>query len=194
MNGTVTLLLCPLLVATMLAAPLTTSVTIGPATITLEESTFVTVAKQLGDSPLSQRGDAGESRVQTCYVTAGARPTTYFLESGEMGGGDHIVQVDVVGSRRTTAAEAPIIATRCTKLAAAIPTARTDRGLRLGLSRSDVERRLNVRGRERAGVTVYEKEEKRQDGARVFDVSSWVRVRYVGGRVAAFSVGLVSTT
>ena len=182
------------LVAMVLIAPLATRISIGPATIVLEESTFATVARQLGDAPLSQQGDAGDSRVQACYVTAGPAPTTYYLESGEMGGGDHILQVDVVGPNRTTAAAAPIIAKRCSRLAAGMRIATTERGLALGMSRVDFERRLHMRGREHGGVTLYEKAEKREERARVFDVTSWVRVRYVAGRVAAFSVGLVSTT
>lgn len=182
------------LIATTLIAPLATRISIGPATIVLEESTFATVARQLGDAPLSHQGDAGASRVQACYATVGPSPTTYYLESGEMGGGDHILQVDVVSASRTTAAPSPVIAKRCTRLAASIHVATTERGLALGLSRADFEGRLHMRGRERGGVTFYEKAEKRQKGARVFDVSSWVRVRYLGGRVAAFSVGLVSTS
>jgi hypothetical protein len=188
------LLLSHLLVAGAAAAPLAASVTIGPAKIELEETTFAAVAKQLGEVRLAHTGDAGGSRVQACYVTAGHAPTTYYLESGEMGGGDRIMHLDVVGAGSTTAAEDTVIATRCTTLASRVRSARTNSGIMLGLSRAQVERRLQMRGRDSAGVTLYDKSEAHGRGPSAYDVSSWVRVRYLKGRVRAFSVGMVSSS
>jgi hypothetical protein len=186
-------LLDHIVAAAIVAAPLATSVSIGPAKIELEDTTFAMVAKQLGEAQLAQAGDAGESRVQACYVTAGPAPITYYLESGEMGGGDHIIRVDVVGVGAPTAAEYPVIASHCHTLAPSIGGARTNSGIMLGLSRAQVERQLRLHGRDSAGVTLYEKSEKHGNGSKAYDVSSWARVRYLKGRVAAFSVGKIST-
>jgi hypothetical protein len=182
-----------LLVAMAAVSPLVARVTIGPATIALEETTFATVAKQLGVAPIIRTGDAGGSRAQACYATSGPRQTVYYLESGEMGGGERIMQVDVVGVGAATAAEDSIIATHCRTLAPGAQTATTDRGIVLDQLRAEVERRLHFRGRDSAGVTLYAKSEKHGIGARAYDVSSWFRVRYLRGRVAAFSMGVVST-
>ncbi len=85
--------------AVTLAAPLVRTVTIGPATIVLDETTFASAARQLGEAPLTKAGDAAGFRVQACYRSAGEAATTYYLNSGEMGGGIYITQVDVVGCR-----------------------------------------------------------------------------------------------
>jgi hypothetical protein len=181
-------------IAAAVAVPLAASVTIGPAKIALENTTFAMVAEQLGNAQLVHAGDAGGSRVQACYVTAGHAPTTYYLESSEMGGGDHITQVDVVGAGSTTAAGGPVIALHCSTLTSRIGTARTNSGIMLGSSRAQVERQLRLRGRDSASVTLYEKSEKHGSGSKAYDVFSWARVRYLKGRVTAFSVGKVSTS
>jgi hypothetical protein len=189
----VKLVLGYLFAATTIASPLVRRVTIGHATIELEETTFAAAAKRLGNAPIVQTGDAGGSRAQACYATVGTRPTRYYLESSEMGGGDRITRVDVVSSGSATAAEEHIIATRCTPLARSAPAARTDRGIMLGLSRQAVDRRLRLHGRDSAGVTLYEKSEYQGTGTKVYNVSSWFRVRYMRGRVTAFSTGVVSS-
>jgi hypothetical protein len=182
-----------LLIAVAGVSPLVARVTIGPATITLEETTFAAVAKQLGEAPISRAGDAGDSRAQACYATRGPRQVIYYLESGEMGGGERIMQVDAVSVGAATAAEDSILATHCRALASGAMAAQTDRGIMLGQLRTDVERRLHLHGRDSAGITMYTKSEKHGTGARAYDVSSWFRVRYLRGRVAAFSTGVVST-
>src|SRR4051812_2405562 len=105
-----------LVVAAGLASPLTSRVTLGTATIRLEEATFASVAKKLGPAPITHVGDAGGSRYQACYAASQPRPARYYLESGEMGGGDHVMQVDAVAPGVATAAEDPVIATSCRAL------------------------------------------------------------------------------
>lgn len=175
-------------------SPLVTHVSIGAASIVLEESTFATAAKQLGTASLVRFGDGGDGRVQACYQVPGAAGATYYLDSGEMGGGERIMEVEVVGRGQSTAAASPVIATNCAVLAADTGTAMTETGLRLGLSRAEAERLLQILGSERDGVALYERTEKSVEGARVVDVSSRIRIRYVRGRVAAFSAELLSTT
>ncbi|MEP6729195.1 MAG: hypothetical protein ABJE10_01090 [bacterium] len=192
MNSTTKGALGYALVTAAVVSPLVAHVTIGPATIALEETTFAAVAKQLGEAPIVRAGDAGGGRAQTCYATSGPRPTVYYLESGEMGGGERIMQVDAVSAGTATAAEDSIIATRCHTLAPGTTAAKTDRGIMLDQSRADVERRLQVVGRDSAGVTLYSKSEEHGTSAS-YDISSWVRVRYIAGRVAAFSAGVVSS-
>ena len=185
-------LICLFAVAA-LASPLVRHVTVGPARVELEETTFEAVAKQLGYAPLAHTGDAGGSRTQVCYATGGTRGARYYLESSEMGGGDRITQVDVVGAGSSTAAEEPVIASRCRTLASGAGAERTDRGIRLGLSREAVDRSLALHGRDSAGVTLYEKSEDHGTGPSAYNVASWFRVRYASGRVAAFSTGVVSS-
>jgi hypothetical protein len=182
-----------LFVAVAAGSPLVGRVTIGPATIALEETTFAAVAKQLGEAPITRLGDAGGSRAQACYETSGPRQTIYYLESGEMGGGERIMQVDAVSVGTVTAAEDSIIATHCRALASGTRAATTDHGIMLYQLRAEVERRLHSPGRDSSGVTLYSKAETRGTGTRAYDVSSWFRVRYLRGRVVAFSTGVVST-
>ncbi len=179
--------------AAALASPLVRHVTVGPARVALEKTTFAVVAKQIGYAPLARTGDAGSSRTQACYAAGGTRGTRYYLESSEMGGGDRVTQVDVVGAGSVTAAEDSIIASRCMSLAPDAPGASTDRGIMLGLSRKAVDRRLVQHGRDSAGVTLYEKSEDHGSGQNAYSVASWFRVRYTRGRVAAFSTGVVSS-
>ena len=182
-----------LLVVSWLASPLTSRVTLGSATIRLEETTFASVARKLGDASIMHVGDAGGSRYQACYAANGTAPARYYLESGEMGGGDRVMQVDAVGVDVATAAEDPIIATHCRTLLPGTPPLTTNRGIRLGLTRADVERRVQRRGRDSAGVMLYERSDAHGRGALAYDVFSWLRVRYSNGRVAAFSTGVVSS-
>ena len=62
------------------------------------------------------------------------------------------------------------------------------------IPREELERRLKSRGRDSAGVTLYERLERRGTGAGAYDISSWLRVRYTRGRVAAFSARLITST
>lgn len=174
------------------ASPLVRSVTVGRARVDLEDTTFTEVASLLGEAPIVRVGDAGGSRAQACYRFGRSTPTTFYLESSEMGGDQRITQVDVVGPGAATAAEEPIIAARCARIAV-LTAGTTDRGVKLGLTRRDVERLLRAAGRDSAGITLYAKSERSRRGARALDVSSWLRVRYRGGRVAAFSTGVVTT-
>jgi hypothetical protein len=182
-----------LFVVAGLASPLTSRVILGSATIRLEETTFASVARKLGEASIIHVGDAGGSRYQACYAASGPVPARYYLESGEMGGGDRVMQVDAVGVDVATAAEDPVIATNCRALLPGTPPLTTNRGIRLGLTRADVERRVQRRGCDSAGVTLYERSEDHGRGANASNVFSWLRVRYSNGRVAAFSTGVVSS-
>jgi hypothetical protein len=165
-------------------------VTLGNVRIVLTETTFAAVANKLGRAPLAHAGDAGGSRTQACYRSADPQPTTYYLESGEMGANEQIMQVDVISAGSAAATPDPPIARECRVLAPAT-TARTDRGIRLGLSRAEVDRRLRVRGRDSAGIAIYDRSEKRRIGGRTYDAWAWLHVRYLENRVVAFSAGAV---
>lgn len=187
------LFLGALLAAAGAASPITSRVRIGTATIRLEETTFDRVARQLGPTPIAHVGDAGGSRYQACYAASGPAPARYYLESGEMGGGDHIIQVDAVGAGVASAAPDPVIASQCRSLLPGALPIRTDRGVILGLARAEVEHRVHLHGRDSAGVTIYDRSEDHGRGSGAYNVFSWLRVRYANGRVAAFSTGTVSS-
>jgi hypothetical protein len=182
-----------ILLAAATASPLVRRVTIASAEIELEETTFATVAKRLGIAPIVRAGDAGGSRAQVCYATRAPSQTKYYLESSEMGGGEHITHIDVVAAGSVTAAEDPVIATQCALLPPGSAGARTDHGIMLGLTRTQVEKRLHLHGRDSASIFLYEKSEDLGTGVNAYNVSSWFRVRYASGHVTAFSTGAVSS-
>lgn len=187
------LALSSLLMAAAMMSPITTRASLGIATITLEKTTFHDVARTLGSAPIAHVGDAGGSRYQACYRADGPTPATYYLESGEMGSGTRVMQVGGVGPGAATAAEDPVIATRCRALVSGARPLTTDRGIALGLARADVERRVRGHGRDSSGVTLYEWSEDHGRGVDAYNVYSWLRVRYHNGRVAASSTGTISS-
>jgi hypothetical protein len=69
---------------------------------------------------------------------------------------------------------------------------RTNKGLRLGLTRPEVSQRLGVRGRDSSDVVIYERVVRKifRDSARKrvpYDQASTLTVRFHDGRAVAFS-------
>ena len=110
-----------------------------------------------------------------------------------MDGGDRVMQVGAVAEGVATAAEDPVIASTCRALFPGTRPLMTNRGIRLGLTRGDVEGHVQTRGRDSAGVTLYERSEDHGRGAGAYNTFSWLRVRFSDGRVTAFSTGMVSS-
>src|SRR5947208_346099 len=131
-------------------------VTVGAARVSLAETSFATVEKLLGSATRSAGGDGESAGTQSCYRTPGADPITVYFTSGEMGGGDRITEVSIVGSKATSADYYPSFAKDCAVLRATSLNIRTDRGVKLGMTRGAVEQLVGRAGRDSAGVTTYE--------------------------------------
>ena len=161
-------------------------VTVGGVRVRLAETSFAAIEKSLGPVRRVSAGDGEAGRTQSCYRTPGAVPTTVYFTSGEMGGGKKITEVSVVGSKSAAADYYPSIASACGVLRATAFNIQTDRGVKLGMTRSAVERLVGRAGRDSAGVTTYEADGvRRRNGVR-YDVTSKLRVRYETDRVTAF--------
>jgi hypothetical protein len=161
-------------------------VALGAIQLALGETTFDQIAQRLGPTEIAHTGDAGESRYQACYRSPGSPSVAYYLESDAMGGGQRITQFEAIAAGSGTAAEDSILARNCRMLTEAM-RARTDRGVELGLRRSEVERRLGGRGRDSSGVVIYSASEVRR--AKAFRATAWsvLRLRYSAGRLVAFA-------
>ena len=170
------------------------AVTVGDLKIVFSVTSFQDVARALGRLRTAHTGDAGESRTQGCYTTSGPDPVALYVESDEMGASKFIMGVDVAGAGVPAASYDPVIAKACTRLLQKTLEIRTDRGITLGLPRSEVERLMGGKGRDSAGITIYEATERRRDQNGAFDASSELLIRYRKGRVAAFHAGAVFTT
>lgn len=160
--------------------------TLGSLSLSLGVTSFDQVASRLGASPIAHTGDAGESRYQACYVSPGAHRATYYIESDEMGSGERVTQVEAIAPGARAAAEDSLLAGECPPLATPIHV-RTDRGIELGLSRQDVERRMGGRGRDSSGVIIYSGSETRRVKDSPMTAWSFLRLRYRAGRLVAFA-------
>ena len=152
----------------------------------LGETSFDQLGRRLGSAHIAHTGDAGESRYQACKRPQGADTPSYYFERDEMGSGERVTQFEAIARGATTAAEDSPLLQNCRVLRDA-PRVQTDRGVALGLSRSEVERRLGGRGRDSSGVTLYSAiEVRRVKGVRATAWSS-IRLRYRAGRVVALA-------
>lgn len=185
-------LLAIILAATGAALPVE-SITLGGVRLELGETTFAAAERLLGAVPRDSGGDAAGFRTQACYRTSGRAPTTVYLEGGEMGSGEIVTQVEVIGVASSPAGYDPPIAKRCGVLRGSPLPIRTDRGVELGMTRSELEHRLGRAGQDSAGITTYEATgtRTRKDGLQ--DAWSKLRVRYQRGHVTAFYALVIYT-
>lgn len=128
-------------------------------------SSLAHVQKILTAAEIGARGDAASSLKWVCYRLSGDAPMSLLLESDEMGGGDvDGFELVPAGSRRA-------LEHKCARLDVPASAVETDKGIRLGLSRRQVEGRLGVAGRDSAGVVIFErmldKVGRRRDGMRL---------------------------
>ena len=131
----------------------------------LEQSTFEDLFTMLKPATVNGRGDASTSLNWVCYRLGGDVSTSLILESDEMGGGKYIDGFEIVlaGSR-------PDLERDCVTLDVSSSDLETDRGIRLGLTRREVRKRLGVAGRDSADVVIFErgldKSHRLRDGSR----------------------------
>ena len=180
------------------ASPLLSYVIVGPHRVAfapdtireagrrfvLAPATLQSVTLLLGPAAASDSGDAGESNRWVCYRLAGTPAMSLVLESGEMGGGKWLTGFTFVpaGSR-------PDLERECARSALAATSVQTDHGLRLGLTRNQVNARLGAVGRDSAGVVLYERSVQvgKEEAPESYTKGSGFTVTLGAGRVVAFS-------
>jgi hypothetical protein len=181
------------------AKPLLEYLMVGAKRIAFESAEgtaarFRYVDQALG--PARRPGAARDGRpMSACYrpiPDSLAGPVTLLFESDEMGNPEDLTEFEVipVGSR-------PEVERGCVKLAVAAGAIVTDRGIRLGLTRTAVMRLLGTPVRDRDDVAEFELTTERvvRTGGTVdrYDVFSSITVTFRDGRVIAFS-GAVGDT
>jgi hypothetical protein len=154
--------------------------------VPIAAANFDSVRRVLGPAATTDTGDAGGANTFACYRLAGRPAMSLILESSEMGGGTWLTGFTFVptGSR-------PDLERRCATSNIDAHAVSTDLGLRLGLTRDQVNRRLQAVGRDSAGSVVYERDRQRPfinpRGQRdTYQEAAGFTVTMVAGRVAAF--------
>jgi hypothetical protein len=116
-------------------------------------SKLADVQAALGAAATRDTGDASGFVRLVCYRTRGRPAMSLIFESGEMGGGTWLTGFEFVpeGSR-------PDLEHGCRRIGVPSSSVVTNRGLRLGLTRSAVANQLAVAERDSAGLVIFESE------------------------------------
>jgi hypothetical protein len=152
----------------------------------VQTTSIKAVQRMLGSSRVHTSGDASTSLTSVCYRLAGAPAMVLMLESEEMGGGIWLTGFSLLASGARRSREHS-----CRALAIAPTAVRTNVGLRLGMSRHDVDTLLGLTGTDSAGVVVYERGADRKartkDGS-IQPYTEWAgfEVRFRNGIVVGF--------
>ena len=130
-----------------------TSLKVGPRELTFNVTmTLAKVAGLLGRASVNERGDASTSLHWLCYrATTKADTTVVIIESSEMGGGTLLTSFSLFRPGGDASLEQ-----RCAPLDVPPASIVTDRGVRLGLPRAEVEQLLGPATKDSAGITIYD--------------------------------------
>ena len=194
MPASPTALLNYLRVGTAQVALISDTFTVRGRSTKLKQTTFEDLFRIFKPATVNGRGDASTSLNWVCYRLGADASTSLILESDEMGGGQYIDGFEIVpaGSR-------PDLERECVALDILPSDFETDRGIRLGLTRRDVRKRLGVTGRDSAGVVIFErgldKSHRLRDGTReqYFESSSFT-LRFRDDRVVEISGWRIDST
>jgi hypothetical protein len=162
--------------------------------VALEQSTFEAVFKMLKPATVNGRGDASTALAWVCYRLRGDTPTSLILESDEMGGGEYVDGFELV-----PVGGQPDLERDCVDLDLSPSDIETDKGIRLGLTRLEVRKRLGVAGRDSAGVVVFERNKEKSnrllDGTRE-RYNEWAAftIRFRDGRAAEVTGWRIDST
>lgn len=157
------------------------------ARLQLVPSTFADVSHALGPAVVGTRGDAGDAFGWMCYRLSGSQRMSLLLESDEIHGVKWIGDFELI-----RAGSHPSLERHCAALDVPATAVVSNTGLRLGLTRGEVQATLGVAGRDSADVVVYDRTRdmtmRTRDGRREpYTQSSGFTVRFVRGRVVEFS-------
>ena len=178
-------------------APILSYVTVGKHRVNFESESgaapFSTVRETLGGNVIG--GDEGNAMTPTiCYAvidpTVGATKGMVLVFYGDDEGNGTLTDFEL-GS----AGMKPELDGKCGSLPLTAEDISTDLGIRLGLTRAAVEKKLGRPLREENGKTIYQSVDERvfhgsEESAGKFEVTSGVDITYRNGKVSAFGGGV----
>jgi hypothetical protein len=174
------------------ARPLLRYLTVGTHRIDFDApgrgaARFASVAEALGGKAEPDSVGMVPTR---CYVLNGPAPHMILAFYGDPMGTGALTDFDL-----TPAARKPELAGRCSKLDVNPRSIVTDRGVRIGLPRDDVEESLGKSRRAIDGQPIYEQTQERRtklaDGTMYSEaISSSIAITYRNRTVVAFSGGI----
>jgi hypothetical protein len=128
------------------------SLRVGSTELTFNYSmSFPQVAARLGTAHLYQSGDAGEFMVWVCYrTTVEGDSAILAVISSELGGGERVTSFSLFRPGRDWRIER-----QCASLSLPASAIVTDRGIRLGMTRAQVEERLGPPTESTAAMSSY---------------------------------------
>jgi hypothetical protein len=151
---------------------------------------FSSVTRVLGGNSAAD-GEPGVTPMPTkCYTLSGPAPRMILAFYGDDTGGDILTDFDLVPASRK-----PSLLGKCTPLAISPKQVVTDRGIRLGLTRDEVEEKVGQSRRAINGKPIYEVTEQRTTkgatGTTYTEaISSSITVTYRNRVVVAFGGGI----
>jgi hypothetical protein len=149
---------------------------------------FSSVAKILGGEAKAKAYSMDTPIV--CYRLSGSATPTILVFIGDDMGSEVLSEFEVV-----PASSKPELIGKCAALNVLATQVATDRGIRLGLSRAEVEGKLGKTHGGSEGTATYETTEVRTakgDGPVYvkYRITSGITITYTGGRVVAFTGGI----
>jgi hypothetical protein len=149
---------------------------------------FSAVARILGGKEIA--GEEAGPALTRCYLLSGSAPHMVLAFYGDDAANDVLTDFDLAPASRK-----PALVGKCSPLSVTPRQVVTDRGVRIGLPRADVEELIGKSHRAIDGQPIYEISEKRSakssDGTAVPEyVSSSITVTYRNRIVVAFSGGI----
>lgn len=178
-------------------APILSYLTVGRHRVNFETPSgaapFSGVREALGGTPI--RGDEGSAATPTiCYSvidpTVGATKGIVLVFYGDDEGNGTLTEFELA-----PAVAKPEIDGKCAALALTAEDVSTDLGIRIGVTRETVEKKLGEPLREEKGKTIYQSVDVHvlqngDESATKMEVASEINVVYRKGKVAAFGGGL----
>jgi hypothetical protein len=170
--------------------------TLGPVTVTLEQTPLSEVERAFPRSRIQAAGDAAEYVAWLCYTWGlGSQRSVLWVESGELGGNAQAV----LGFTLLRVPATARVDRRCSSLPDSGPGLRLPHPMRLGATRSDVIHALGNPSEEHGDTLGYFYEghflpDRRTPGDTGYDVTSSLCILLRAGRVVRIEVWKVSTT
>ena len=191
------LLVVGILAAHVSRAPVLSYLTVGKHRVDFETeggaAPFSSVRETLGGMPVGgEEGAAGTPTI--CYSvidpTVGATKGMVLVFFGDDEGNGTLTEFELA-----PAGDEPDLDGKCSSLPLTAHDVSTDLGIRIGLTRAAVEKKLGEPLREEKGKTIYQSVDVHvlqggDEGGTKVEVTSEINVSYRSGKVAAFGGGL----
>jgi hypothetical protein len=163
----------------------TTMLKMGAFSVGYEETTLAQVRDEAGLGRVLHQGDAAESTYWLCYTARGAR---IWIMSGEMGGGERVIEVAVEDGGFAPIAD-------CPALPVALQPVSFDRGLWVGMSEIKVLEILGPPSHREKGWLSFNFSGKQPGACKPedADVSNWAFIKVSQGRAVQIHAGQVTS-